>query len=123
MNRPTACLAALLASAHGFAIQPQLRLGGTRATLAWSPATASPQAFRLTDGASPTMMLPAIGVLPAQTTTALGLNSFLAAVGTLRGQKVLTPMGLAHAWALGVMLWASLGWRVGAPACATLQVV
>ena len=111
MNRPTAYLAALLASAHGFAIQPQLRLGGIRATPAWSPATASPQALRLTDGASPTMMLPAIGVLPAQTTTALGLNSFLAAVGTLRGQKVLTPMGLAHAWALGVMLWASLGWR------------
>ena len=50
-------------------------------------------------------------LLPAQTVTALGLNSGLAAFGTAKGQKVLTPSGLAHAWALGVMLWSSLGWR------------
>lgn len=50
-------------------------------------------------------------LLPPQTVTALGLNSALAAIGTAKGQKVLTPMGLAHSWALGVMLWSSLGWR------------
>lgn len=26
-------------------------------------------------------------------------------------QKSLTPSGLAHAWALGVILWSTLGWR------------
>jgi len=61
--------------------------------------------------------IPAASMLvPPQTLTALGLNSGLAAIGTAKGQKVLTPMGLAHAWALGVMLWASLGWR-GWTAC------
>ena len=35
----------------------------------------------------------------------------LAAFGAAKGQKVLTPSGLGHAWALGVMLWGSLGWR------------
>lgn len=55
-------------------------------------------------------------MLPARTITALGLNSGLAAIGTAKGQKILTPMGLAHAWALGVMLWSSLGWR-GWSAC------
>jgi len=49
--------------------------------------------------------------VPPLTLQALGLNSGLAAIGTAGGQKVLTPMGLAHAWALGVMLWGSLGWR------------
>ena len=50
-------------------------------------------------------------LLPARTLTAFGLNSGLAAIGTAKGQKVLTPMGLAHGWALGVMLWSSLGWQ------------
>jgi len=49
--------------------------------------------------------------VPAQTATALALNSGLAAIGQAKGQKVLTPSGLANAWALGVMLWGSLGWR------------
>lgn len=50
-------------------------------------------------------------MLPPQTVTALTVNNFLAALGVYKGQKVLTPMGLAHAWALGVMLWGSLGWK------------
>lgn len=54
---------------------------------------------------------PTMVAVPPQTLQALGLNSGLAAIGTAKGQKVLTPMGLAHAWALGVMLWGSLGWR------------
>jgi len=49
--------------------------------------------------------------LAPQIVQALALNSGLATVGVAKGQKVLTPSGLAHAWALGVMLWASLGWR------------
>lgn len=43
--------------------------------------------------------------------TALGLNSGLAAVGVMKKQRILTPAGLLHAWALGVILWGSLGWR------------
>jgi len=49
--------------------------------------------------------------LPPLVTQGLALNSGLAAIGVAKGQKVLTPSGLAHAWALGVMLWGSLGWR------------
>ena len=41
----------------------------------------------------------------------MGLNSGLACLGVTKKQKALTPAGLAHAWALGVMLWGSLGWR------------
>jgi len=48
-------------------------------------------------------------LLPAQTVTALGVNSAIAALGTAKGQKVLTPSGLVHGWALGVMLWGALG--------------
>ena len=50
-------------------------------------------------------------MIAPQTATALALNSGLAAFGAAKGQKVLTPSGLGHAWALGVMLWGSLGWR------------
>jgi len=42
---------------------------------------------------------------------ALALNSGLGALGTAKGQRVLTPSGLAHAWVLGVLLWSTLGWR------------
>jgi len=41
---------------------------------------------------------------------ALALNSGLAVLGTAAGQAVLTPSGLVHAWALGVILHATLGW-------------
>jgi uncharacterized protein (TIGR00297 family) len=49
--------------------------------------------------------------IPPQTVTALALNSGLAALGQVKGQKMLTTSGLANAWALGAMLWTSLGWR------------
>lgn len=42
---------------------------------------------------------------------ALGLNSALAAFGLAKEQKMLTTSGLVHAWALGVILWSTLGWR------------
>lgn len=80
------------------------------------PATRAPHALharpvpalaRVPSQSAPTMAL----ALAPQTVTALALNSGLAGIGILKGQKVLTPMGLAHAWALGVMLWGSLGWR------------
>jgi len=54
---------------------------------------------------------PVVAMLPAQTLQAVALNSGLAVLGTAKGQKALTPAGLVHAWALGVMLWGSLGWR------------
>lgn len=44
--------------------------------------------------------------------TALTLNTGLAVAGTLAKQNQLTPTGLVHAWALGVILWSSfVGWR------------
>lgn len=49
--------------------------------------------------------------LPPQTVQALALNTAIATVGQLKGQKMLTPSGLVHSWALGCMLWGSLGWR------------
>jgi len=60
---------------------------------------------------APVSSAPVAMMLPTQTLQALALNGGLAAIGTAKGQRVLTPMGLAHAWALGVMLWSSLGWR------------
>ena len=79
------------------------------------PGVARPQfaAHRPIDASR--VVAPAL-MLPPRTATALALNSGLAALGTAKGQKILTPMGLAHAWALGVMLWSSLGWR-GWSAC------
>lgn len=53
----------------------------------------------------PTMMF------STQTVQALALNSALGTAGQIKGQRVLTGAGLWHAWALGVMLWGSLGWR------------
>jgi len=55
--------------------------------------------------------------------TALALNTGLATMGTLAGQKQLTPTGLVHAWALGVILWSSfVGWR-GYSLCVLYLVV
>ena len=114
------CLLALgLPAAHGLAAQaPVIRRA---LTPLHAPARAS-----YAPGAA--MMLPSVQrsglsamgkvggrkvsmLLPTQTVVALGLNSGLAAFGKLQGQKVLTPAGLVHAWALGVILWACLGWR------------
>lgn len=41
----------------------------------------------------------------------LGLNSVLAAIAWVVPKKLLTPAGLLHAWALGVIIWGTLGWR------------
>jgi uncharacterized protein (TIGR00297 family) len=74
----------------------------TRLPLITAPISSS------TFAPAPTMAMMA---LPQQTLHAIGLNSGLAALGQARGQRVLTPSGLAHAWALGVILWSTLGWR------------
>ncbi len=42
---------------------------------------------------------------------AIGLNSILLLVATIIPKKLLTPAGLLHAWALGVVVWGTLGWR------------
>ncbi|MGK7892029.1 MAG: TIGR00297 family protein [Leptolyngbyaceae cyanobacterium] len=39
------------------------------------------------------------------------LNSALAGVAILAPKKLLTPAGLLHAWALGVLIWATLSWQ------------
>jgi uncharacterized protein (TIGR00297 family) len=42
---------------------------------------------------------------------AIGLNSILLVVATIIHKKLLTPAGLINAWGLGVLIWATLGWR------------
>jgi uncharacterized protein (TIGR00297 family) len=42
---------------------------------------------------------------------AIGLNSLLLVVAIIIPKKLLTPAGLLHAWALGVIIWGTLGWR------------
>lgn len=42
---------------------------------------------------------------------AILVNSILLIVATIVPKKVLTPAGLLHAWALGVIIWGTLGWR------------
>ncbi|NEQ95778.1 MAG: TIGR00297 family protein [Cyanothece sp. SIO2G6] len=39
------------------------------------------------------------------------LNTVLAGIAILAPKKLLTPAGLLHAWALGVLIWATLGWQ------------
>lgn len=41
---------------------------------------------------------------------AIALNTALAAIAWVVPKKLLTPMGLLHAWALGVLVWGTLGW-------------
>ncbi|WP_036483014.1 TIGR00297 family protein [Myxosarcina sp. GI1] len=42
---------------------------------------------------------------------ALALNSLLLAIAWILPKKLLTPAGYIHAWVLGVIVWATLGWR------------
>jgi uncharacterized protein (TIGR00297 family) len=42
---------------------------------------------------------------------AIALNSILLLVATVIPKKLLTPAGLINAWGLGVVIWATLGWR------------
>ncbi|MDX2241650.1 MAG: TIGR00297 family protein [Leptolyngbyaceae cyanobacterium bins.302] len=42
---------------------------------------------------------------------AVGLNTVLGTIAWFAPKKLLTPMGLAHAWFLGVLVWGCLGWQ------------
>ena len=42
---------------------------------------------------------------------AVGLNTILLAIAWVAPKKLLTPAGLFHAWALGVLIWGTLGWQ------------
>lgn len=42
---------------------------------------------------------------------AVALNTVLLAIAYFAPKKLLTPAGLLHAWALGVIIWGTLGWR------------
>jgi uncharacterized protein (TIGR00297 family) len=42
---------------------------------------------------------------------AVGLNAILLAIAWVVPKKLLTPAGLFHAWALGVLIWGTLGWQ------------
>ncbi|MGV2829275.1 TIGR00297 family protein [Myxosarcina sp. GI1(2024)] len=39
------------------------------------------------------------------------LNTVLLAIAWISSKKLLTPAGYVHAWILGVLVWATLGWR------------
>jgi uncharacterized protein (TIGR00297 family) len=41
----------------------------------------------------------------------LGLNTVLMLVAIVAPKKLLTPAGLIHAWALGIVIWGTLGWQ------------
>jgi len=41
---------------------------------------------------------------------AIALNSILAAIAWVAPKKLLTTAGLVHAWALGILVWGTLGW-------------
>ncbi len=42
---------------------------------------------------------------------AILINSVLGAIAWVAPQKLLTPAGYLHAWVLGLLIWATLGWR------------
>lgn len=42
---------------------------------------------------------------------AILLNTVLGIIGWLIPKKLLTPLGLVHAWVLGILLWGTVGWR------------
>jgi uncharacterized protein (TIGR00297 family) len=42
---------------------------------------------------------------------AVALNTVLGAIAGFTPKKLLTPAGLLHAWALGVIIWGCLGWQ------------
>jgi uncharacterized protein (TIGR00297 family) len=42
---------------------------------------------------------------------AILLNTVLGVIAWIAPKKLLTPAGLLHAWALGVLIWGTLGWR------------
>lgn len=41
----------------------------------------------------------------------VGLNTVLLAIAYFAPKKLLTPAGFIHAWALGVLIWGTLGWQ------------
>ncbi|MBU6229258.1 MAG: TIGR00297 family protein [Cyanobacteria bacterium REEB459] len=43
--------------------------------------------------------------------TAIALNSLLLILAAVLPKKLLTPAGYRHAWFLGVVIWAAMGWR------------
>lgn len=42
---------------------------------------------------------------------AVGLNTLLLAIVWFAPKKLLTPAGILHAWALGILIWGTLGWQ------------
>ncbi len=66
----------------------------------------------------PDLLLPTPYLLILYPTTSLNnwliavaLNTVLGAIAWVAPKKLLTPAGLLHAWALGVIIWGCLGWQ------------
>ena len=52
-----------------------------------------------------------MSVLSTPWAVAIAVNSVLLGSAVIAPKKLLTPLGYANAWVLGVLLWASFGWR------------
>ena len=82
------------------------RIGGTQAVLR-RPRPAVAANVQMGPGLFQLARL----TVPKQAAVAVSVNSGIAALGVAKGQSLLTPGGLFHSWALGVILWSTLGWR------------
>ena len=82
------------------------RIGGTQAVLR-RPRPAVAANVQMGPGLAQLAGL----TVPKQAAVAVSVNSGIAALGVVKGQSLLTRGGLFHSWALGVILWSTLGWR------------
>ena len=102
-------VALLAASSAGAIIAAPValrRIGGTQAVLR-RPRPAVAANVQMGPGLAQLAGL----TVPKQAAVAVSVNSGIAALGVVKGQSLLTRGGLFHSWALGVILWSTLGWR------------
>lgn len=103
-----ALLFLLTANAEALVVSARPHVRFTRVVRAGTPCAHRAPAPRMVLGGSSGLVFPN-EAMPTAVATAVALNSILAAIGVMKGQKMLTPSGLIHAWALGVILWSTLG--------------
>jgi len=108
--RALVALVAVASAPQGLAFQSSVRAVQLRPFV---PAPRAPVLGGWSKPPAPLVIRPAAPLVPVlgPVPTAVGLNSALAGLGVATRQSMLTPSGLLHAWALGVILWSSLGWQ------------